>query len=103
MNLDRLLNTEIGRWIISAVLGLGLSTLFHKVCEDRNCIQFRGPVLRDVEGKVFRKDGKCYVFHRKHVSCAAATDAGSRKRLVDIAAPADQTYQTHRQQLADDG
>ena len=37
MYIRRLLNGAFGRGIISILLGLGLSTLFRKVCKDRNC------------------------------------------------------------------
>ena len=71
---DRLLNTNIGRNIISVVLGLGIATLFRKVCNERNCMSFQGPIIRDIEGKIFLKDDKCYVFTKKHVSCSSGDD-----------------------------
>ena len=40
MNIKRLLNTHLGRIIISILLGLGLASLFRKVCTDKNCIKF---------------------------------------------------------------
>ena len=35
MNFKRLINTALGKIIISIMLGLGLATLFRKVCKDR--------------------------------------------------------------------
>ena len=43
MNLRRLIYSDIGKYIISILLGLGLATLFRKVCKDRNCIVFKAP------------------------------------------------------------
>ena len=54
MNFQRLLNTEYGRNIISIFLGLGLASLFRKVCTDKNCIIFNGPIIGDIEGKTFK-------------------------------------------------
>ena len=34
MNFRRLIYTDIGRYIISILLGLGLATLFRKVCNE---------------------------------------------------------------------
>ena len=51
MNFKRLLNTPFGIIIISMLLGFGLATLFRKVCKDKNCIVFNGPILSDFEGK----------------------------------------------------
>ena len=51
MNFKRLLNTEIGRNLISIVLGIGLAALFRKVCKDKNCLVFNGPVIGEFENK----------------------------------------------------
>ena len=40
MNLKRLLYSSLGKIIISIMLGLGLATMFSKVCKDKNCITF---------------------------------------------------------------
>ena len=41
MYLRRLIYSNIGKYIISILLGLGLSTLFRKVCNERNCMVFK--------------------------------------------------------------
>ena len=83
--LDRLLNTALGRNLISIVLGLGFATLFQRVCNDRNCLVFQGPIISDIEGKVFMKDDKCYVFKKKHVSCAPSSETDGTQ-IIDMAA-----------------
>ena len=40
MYLRRLIYGDVGKIVISIILGLGLSTLFRKVCKNRNCIVF---------------------------------------------------------------
>ena len=54
VNFKRLLHTNTGRNIISLILGLGLATLFHKVCKDKDCILFSGPVISEVDGKIYK-------------------------------------------------
>mgnify|MGYP004230039635 CR=1 FL=1 len=54
MNLERLVNSQTGKIVISVVLGLGLASLFHTVCNDDKCLSFNGPVISDVEDKIFK-------------------------------------------------
>ena len=60
MNLHRLLNSDLGINMISIILGLGLATLFRKVCTDKNCITFNGPVISEIDGKTYKYGEKCY-------------------------------------------
>ena len=45
MYIRRILYSSFGQKLISILLGLGLATLFRKVCNDRNCLIFKGPEL----------------------------------------------------------
>ena len=78
MNLRRLLESELGKNIISILLGLGLATLFRKVCKDRKCLVFKAPKIDDVKGQVFKFDGKCYKYREE------ATKCDPNKRIVDF-------------------
>lgn len=78
MNFKRLLNTPIGIGCISILLGLGLATLFRKVCKDRDCIVFNGPVITDVVGKTFKHDNKCYTYKFHPSTC------DNNKRIVNF-------------------
>ena len=80
MNFKRILNTDFGRIIISILLGLGLATLFKKVCTDKNCIIFNGPVISEVEGKTYKHDTSCYKYKMTPATC------DKTKKIVDIAA-----------------
>ena len=83
IQLDRLLNTEMGKNAISVILGLGIASLFRKVCNDKNCIHFEGPILSDIDGKIFKSGDKCYRYDTEHVSC---TDENAKsKQIIDIA------------------
>ena len=59
MYIRRLIYSDFGRIVISILLGLGLATIFRKVCKDRKCLVFKAPKLDDVKGQVFKFDGKC--------------------------------------------
>jgi hypothetical protein len=78
-NFKRLLHTDIGKNIISLILGLGLATLFHKVCKDKDCIIFDGPVISDVDGKIFKQDNDCYKYEIENAKCDAT------KKIIKIA------------------
>jgi|UniRef100_A0A6C0ISB4 hypothetical protein len=78
MNFRRLFQSEVGKNIISIILGLGLATLFRKVCNDKNCIRFNGPVINDIEDKVFKHGEKCYKYS------AHADKCDTTKRVVPV-------------------
>jgi hypothetical protein len=78
MNIKRLLNSDLGRVFISILLGLGLATLFRKVCKDKNCIKFSGPVIGDIEGKTYKYGDKCYTYTSNPTKC------DDKKKVVDI-------------------
>jgi hypothetical protein len=79
MNVKRMLNTQLGQFFISVLLGLGLATLFRKVCTEKNCIDFRGPIISDFEGKTFKHNEKCYSYSLEQTKC------DSMKKIVKIA------------------
>jgi len=80
MNFKRLLNTDLGRFFISILLGLGLATLFRKVCNDKNCITFYGPVLSEIDGKIYKSGDKCYKYHHEQAPC------DEKKKIVEVSA-----------------
>ena len=71
MNFKRLLNTPIGRFFISLLLGLGLACLFRKACTDKNCINFNGPVISEVDGKTYKYGEYCYKYNVQAAPCDA--------------------------------
>lgn len=81
MNFKRLLTTPLGQIMISIILGLGLATLFRKACNDKNCIVFNGPVIKDIEGKIYKHGEKCYKYSSVSDKC------DSTKRVIEISDP----------------
>ena len=69
MQLQRLLYSDTGRNIISIVLGIGLAALFQKVCKDKDCVVFNGPIISEVDGKIFQHGEKCYRYDISSTSC----------------------------------
>lgn len=81
MNFKRLLETPMGISFISIILGLGLATLFRKVCTDKNCIVFNGPVITDVDDKIYKFNDKCYKYSIEPSIC------DKNKKIIDIKSP----------------
>ena len=78
MNFKRLLYTELGRIILSIILGLGLATLFRKICTDKSCLRFNGPIISDLEGKTYKHGDKCYKYSANTDKC------DTTKKQVDL-------------------
>ena len=78
MHLKRLLYTPLGKIFISILLGLGLATVFRKVCNDKNCIIFNGPILSEIDGKIYKYGKKCYKYTAEPEPC------DSKKRIIEL-------------------
>jgi hypothetical protein len=77
MNIKRLLYSETGRNLISVLLGIGLASLFQKVCKDKNCIIFTGPIIEEVDGKIFKHEDNCYRYDITTATCDIS------KKIID--------------------
>jgi len=71
MHLARFFHTQSGKYIMSAVLGFGLATLFRTVCKGKNCIVFKAPPMDEIEDKVYKHQDKCYKFTPVTTKCDA--------------------------------
>jgi hypothetical protein len=78
-NFKRLLHTSIGKGFISIMLGLGLASLFRKVCKDKDCIVFSGPVISEIQDKTFKYGKECYTYTPETAPC------DSTRRTVETA------------------
>lgn len=70
----KLLHTENGRYAISFILGMGLASLFRKICKDRNCLIFKAPPLNEVTSNTYAYGDKCYTFKEKLTKCNPANN-----------------------------
>lgn len=78
MNFKVILNSNVGKIVISVLIGLGVACLFHKACKDKECIRFSGPIIKNVDGKIFQYDDKCYTYKLNAVKCDA------NKKTIDF-------------------
>ena len=62
MFLDRFFDNRTGIIIVSVIFGLGLASLFRKVCEDRDCIVIRGPNRTETDKFYYKNDSACYKY-----------------------------------------
>lgn len=75
INLYKLLTSEAGKYFVSIILALGITSLFRRACEDRTCIRFSAPEPEKIDGKIYKYDGKCY----KYQAVAKPCDPTHRK------------------------
>ena len=80
MFVRRLIYSKFGQTVISILLGLGIATLFRKVCNERNCMVFKAPELKDIKGKTFKFNNKCYKYEESAQSCK-----NTKKKIVEFA------------------
>ncbi len=55
-------NTKTGQVLLSIIWGLGLATMFRRVCTGRNCIVIRGPPSNLVSNTIYGYKDKCYSY-----------------------------------------
>jgi len=74
MHLERFVQTEGGRLLMSVILGVGLATLFKVSCKDKNCLLMRAPPLEQLKDKIYKVDDKCYKFKPTQTKCSSTTE-----------------------------
>ena len=79
MNQSKFIHTKSGRIVSSIILGLGLASLFKKICKDKSCIIYKAPPASEIIGNVFEYNDKCYIFE------AIPTSFDKTKRVVEFA------------------
>lgn len=83
LNIKRLLYTPVGKILMSIIFGLGLASLFRKVCRDDKCISFNGPIIEDISGRVFQYGDDCYKYKQTAVRCDKS------KKIIDMSSKED--------------
>lgn len=69
MRLVEMLESKMGKIIVSILLGLGLATLFRKTCKDKKCLIFVPPNMETMKEDVYEYNGKCYKYKESSVTC----------------------------------
>ena len=65
LNIGKFFSTPVGRILISLIWGFGLSALFKKACEGRNCqvIKYQGPDPNEIKNTYYKYGGDgCYQY-----------------------------------------
>ena len=69
MNLLKLVQSKLGRFLISVILGLGLATLFRKSCKSKECTVFLSPDIASIKDDIYSFNDKCVKYKEKAVKC----------------------------------
>ena len=69
MKFRDILKNKNGKIIISCILGLGLASLFKKVCVDDNCLIIKSPPKSEIDNHIFGSGDKCYVYNPEVSEC----------------------------------
>lgn len=74
--MDRLLNTNEGKILISVIWGLGLAFLFFRqTCKGEHCIVYSAPPIEDIKKNIYsNKDKGCFMFKPYSVNCEKSND-----------------------------
>ena len=78
MHLYKFVRTNTGKYIMSIILGIGLASMFRRVCKDKNCSIYKAPPLDEVDDKIYKFNGKCYKFERINSKC------DNNKQILDF-------------------
>ena len=68
-NILNKLHTKNGKLILSIILGLGLATIFRKVCKDLECFIYKAPPESEIIDSVYAFNNKCYRYKKNNISC----------------------------------
>lgn len=68
--ITNILKSHMGRVVLSVILGLGLASLFRKVCDDTGCIEFISPKITEVVNNIYKHGGNCYKFEPETINCS---------------------------------
>lgn len=70
MHIQRLFDSDLGKIFLSIILGLGISGLFNKVCnDDENCTIIKGPSEKKIKNTIYKYHNKCYIYEKKMLEC----------------------------------
>lgn len=71
--ISEIFKSKVGVIIVSIIWGLGLSTLFRKACQGRNCqvINYQGPSPHEINGSYYDYgNGQCYQYFPSVTTCS---------------------------------
>ena len=78
IHLEKFVQTERGKILMSIILGFGLASLFRTVCKDKNCVIFHAPPLDKFQDKIYKDGNKCFKYR------AVATKCTINSKIIDF-------------------
>ena len=69
MYLDKFINSRTGKYLMSILLGLGLATIFRRICKGSRCNVVKAPPMEEIDGQIYKFDGKCYEMKTNQITC----------------------------------
>ena len=55
--------------IVSIIWGIGISTIFRKICTNNNCIVIQSSKIDDNDKYIYFKNDKCYTLNKQKIDC----------------------------------
>jgi hypothetical protein len=68
-NMKKLFENHNVKIVISIIIGLGLASLFRKVCTGNNCIIVKSPPLEELEKYYYKIENNCYKYEPVATEC----------------------------------
>jgi len=69
--IERLLYNKNGQICVSVLLGLGLASVFRRVCNDNQCRVLRAAPMENIKNKVFKVGDRCVKYIPYPIDCTA--------------------------------
>ena len=69
MYVQKFINSDTGKYLMSILLGLGLATLFRQVCKGDNCVRYVAAPMSEIKNQVFKYNEKCYQYTPEAGTC----------------------------------
>ena len=79
MEIKKLLSNDAGKVLVSILLGLGLASLFNKVCQGKDCLEFQSPEIDNIKEKKYKYGKKCFQYELESTEC------DNNKKTINIA------------------
>jgi hypothetical protein len=70
--LEQIFENKIGQIVVSVILGLGLATVFKRVCTGDNCIVIESPDMKEINKYYYKIDEQCYKYKPYATTCDKA-------------------------------
>lgn len=68
ISFESILSERFGSIIISIILGLGLASLFKRVCKN-DCIIYKVENYKKIKNNIYEWDDNCYQYQKVNIQC----------------------------------